>query len=308
MLWCAYWLARGEYHRWELWVLFFLLPALAWGTRATQRFFVGMYPMVLVGLLYDAMRFVQHVGLSPERVHVCDLRNLELRWFGIHQGTSAITLQDWLQAHWLPALDALAAIPYGTYLFVVIGYALYLYRKDFTGLQRYAWTFFALNVVGFLTYKLVPAAPPWYYHHYGCLVDVAAPASEGPNLARVDAWLGYAYFHGLYGRSQNVFGAVPSLHVSYPLLIVLEGWNKHRLPGRAAALAFFASMCFAAVYLDHHWVVDVLLGLGYCVIVYATVRAVFQLRAARATAALPIRGAANADPVLARVGPPAAGR
>ena len=28
-------------------------------------------------------------------------------------------------------------------------------------MRRFAWTFFFLNVAGFLTYHLYPAAPPW---------------------------------------------------------------------------------------------------------------------------------------------------
>ena len=35
-------------------------------------------------------------------------------------------------------------------------------------------------------------------------------------------------------------------------------------------------MCFAAVYLDHHWVVDVVLGILYCLGASALVRLVFR--------------------------------
>jgi membrane-associated phospholipid phosphatase len=91
-------------------------------------------------------------------------------------------------------------------------------------------------------------------------------------LARVDSWLGIHYFAGFYGRSNDVFGAVPSLHVCYPLLIVLYAWPMTRALGRTLALAFFAAMCFAAVYLDHHWIVDVLLGIVYTLAVELCMR------------------------------------
>ena len=61
------------------------------------------------------------------------------------------------------------------------------------------WSFFVLNIAGFVTYHLYPAAPPWYFHLHGCTVDLAAPASAGPNLTRVDAWLGISYFAGFTG-------------------------------------------------------------------------------------------------------------
>jgi hypothetical protein len=101
----------------------------------------------------------------------------------------------------------------------------------------------------------------------------------------VDAVLGISFFNGLYGRSHDVFGAVPSLHVAYPLLLSIEAW-RHRSRGmRAFATVFFASMCFSAVYLDHHWVFDVCLGLVYCAVSYTVVSAVF---ARRTVAAEPI--------------------
>src|SRR5262249_7012475 len=129
-------------------------------------------------------------------------------------------------------------------------------------------------------------APPWYFHTHGCVVDVLAKASEGPNLRRVDEMLGVSYFAGMYGRSSDVFGAVPSLHVAYPLLIALVGWHRMKLVGRVLAIVFLLSMCFAAVYLDLHWVVDVVLGLVYCGVTLAAVSRI-QARLARARPTLP---------------------
>jgi len=96
--------------------------------------------------------------------------------------------------------------------------------------------------------------------------------------------LGIHYFAGIYGRSSDLYGAVPSLHVAYPLLIVLEGWRSFRWPGRALTLVFCASMSFAAVYLDHHWIIDVLLGYAYCLTARALVRFI-EARLATAPAA-----------------------
>ena len=123
-----------------------------------------------------------------------------------------------------------------------------------------------------MTYHLYPAAPPWYFHQYGCVVDLAAPASAGPNLTRVDALLGVPYFAGVYGRASDVFGAVPSLHVAYPMLMIAVGWPVHRVLGRALLVLFFGWMCFSAIYLDHHWVVDVVAGASYALVVAFGVR------------------------------------
>ncbi len=272
MAWPLYFLAHGE-RRWELALLLAVVPTLCFHSRRTRRVYVGLYPMCLTAALYDSLRFVKNVGLS--KVHLCDLRQHELDFFGITSGGLRMTLQDYFYAHPVRLLDFYCAVPYGTFLYASALFATYLYPRDYVALKRYAWTFFALNVAAFATYHAYPAAPPWYFHAHGCAVDLEAHASEGIHLAAVDAALGFGYFRGFYGRSADVFGAVPSLHVGYPLLIVCEGWAHFRPLWRSLALLFLVSMLFSAVYLDHHWVIDVLLGLTYASVTHIISRFVF---------------------------------
>jgi hypothetical protein len=287
-------LVRGE-RRWEMVALFFVIAFLGFYSKRSRHLYEGLYPMWMTALLYDSMRFVKNVGLSANRVHVCDLRQHELDLFGVTSGGVRMTLQDYFYAHPSSFLDLYCAVPYGTFLYVSVLFATYLYFKDFVALKRYTWTFFLMNVVAFATYHVYPAAPPWYFHAHGCTADLSAHAYEGTHLAAVDAMLGMHYFSSFYGRSADVFGAVPSLHVAYPLLIVLEGWTHFKAFGRGLAILFAASMIFAAVYLDHHWVIDVLLGLTYAGTLRWAFRALFARPRSdlRATAA-PLAGRALA--------------
>ena len=262
--------------RWDHVALMIAVPLLAYATPATRRVCIGAYPMALVGLLYDMMKLVQDVGVTVDRVHVCDLRDAEIALFGITAGGQRITLHDWFLSHHSTVVDLWCAIPYGTFIFVDLAFCFWLFFKDLGAMQRFAWSFFALNVAGFVTYHVYPAAPPWYFHANGCAVDLATKASTGVALARVDELLGVPYFAGMYGRSSDVFGAVPSLHVAYPLLIPLVGWRLMGRVGRALSIAFWLTMCVAAVYLDHHWVIDVVLGLAYCLVVHALVGLAFR--------------------------------
>jgi hypothetical protein len=258
--------------RWEHVAIALFVIVLTCGNQATKKLLIGLYPIGLVALLYDSMKSIQNLGVTPERVHLCDLRAAELDWFGIQSAGGRITLQDYFQSHASRGLDLLCSLPYGTFIFAAIAVAIYLYFKDFAAMQRFMWAFLLLNVAGFVTYHVYPAAPPWYFHTHGCTVDLAAHASEGPNLARVDAMLGVHYFAGMYGRASDVFGAVPSLHVAYPLLIVIEAFRHFRWPLRVLSVAYFLLMCFSAVYLDHHWVIDVIVGIVYCLGLVAAIR------------------------------------
>ena len=274
--------------RWEHLAIAIAATALAYLDARTKRWFVALIPLSAVALSYDGMRFVKNLGLTASNVHVCDLRLVELRWFGVGSGGARMTLQDWFQTHASLPLDLICALPYGLYLYIVIGYALYLIGRDLSAQQRFAWGFFLLNLAGFATYHLYPAAPPWYFHRYGCSVDLSALPSPGPSLTRVDALLGVPYFHSFYARSSDVFGAVPSLHVAYPLLMIVEGWRLHGRVGRGLLGLFYAWMCFAATYLDHHWVVDIVVGSAYALAVGCVMRrAIRVLVPDRARAKMP---------------------
>jgi len=278
---------QGNFH-WENAVALGLVAVLfATGPR-TKKLLVGVYPVALVGLLYDTMRVVKNVGVSAGRVHLCDLRARELSLFGVQMNGERVTFQDWFQAHPSAVLDALCAFPYFAFILVCIAFAVWLYFRDYARMVRFTWCFFALNVAGFITHHGYPAAPPWYYHAHGCAIDVLSRASEGAALARIDARIGIHYFAGMYGRSTDVFGAMPSLHVAYAFLVALEGWGVLRGSWRIASVAFFALMLFASVYLDHHWVLDGLGGMVYSAAVVAVARWLTRASPARAVAFAPL--------------------
>ena len=257
----------------------------AGGRRALRshaaRLLCGILPIGLTGVFYDGMRLVQHAGVSAQRVHLCDLRAHELALFGVTMDGQRITLHDWFQAHHSPALDVLCSIPYATFIAVCISCAIWLYVRDYPRMVRFGWSFLALNLAAFATYHIYPAAPPWYFHAHGCTVDVRVQASEGPALARVDAMLGAPYFANVYRRSTAVFGAMPSLHCAYAFIVAIEGWATWGRTARSASLTFAGLMCFAAIYLDHHWVLDVVAGGAYCLVVVTAARAIGWVRARR---------------------------
>lgn len=269
-----YQVARGDLRPEHL-LLLGVVAALAYIGPRSKELLVGLYPFALVAIFFDGMRPIQRLGLSESRVLLCDLREVERTFFGLTTaGGERITLHDYFYVHHWPAIDLLCAIPYATFILACVVCALYLHRTDRPAMLRFAWGFFLLNVAGFITYHLLPAAPPWYFHAHGCQVDLATRASEGPALMRVDAMLGVSYFKGMYGKASSVFGALPSLHCAYPLLIVIQGFRTFGWKLRVAAVLFYAWMVFSAVYLDHHWVLDALLGSLYAVLVSIVLAAI----------------------------------
>jgi membrane-associated phospholipid phosphatase len=127
-----------------------------------------------------------------------------------------------------------------------------------------------MNVMGFITYYIYPAAPPWYVIHYGLGPAHMFIGAEPSAAMRFDTLFGTHFFDTMYGNSVDVYGAFPSLHVAYPLLVAWAALVMKRF--RVPAIAFYFLMCFSAVYLQHHYIIDILLGSTYATVALFAVR------------------------------------
>lgn len=231
----------------------------------TQGLVAALYPGIIVAIASDAIRFVVPLVVTAERIHGCDLRALDLALFAVAPDT---TPGDWLQRRISPFWDVVFAIPYAAFLYVVPLYAVYLFVRDRARMSFYLWAFAVAHLIGFAMWLIVPAAPPWYIRAHGCVIDLAA-APSAAGLLRVDQLLGTSYFQQFYGRSANVFGAMPSLHVVFPLIGLLTAWRSIGWRTRPIHILYASSMMVASVYLDHHWIVDGLAGVVVAVVAVA---------------------------------------
>jgi inositol phosphorylceramide synthase catalytic subunit len=274
--------------RWDHAAVAAAVAASAYGSERSRRLLLHALPLLLIFVAYDALRYIRTAALAPIGVLGCRLRDAELALFGVRRGGHVLTPNELLAGLQHPALDLLCAVPYGGYLFVLVAHWLHLYRRDGAAARRFGWIALATHLLGFATYGLLPAAPPWYVHAHGCTIDLAAKNSPAA-LARVDAMLGVTYFRDLYSRGATVYGALPSLHVTYPLVGLFATFGPARAWSRALQLAYAALMMFAAIYLDHHWLIDVLLGAAYVTLAAAVVGWLSRFRPAQSLSGREIR-------------------
>ncbi len=146
------------------------------------------------------------------------------------------------------------------------------------------WSFLWVNLLGYSTYYWYAAAPPWYVARYGlgpARMDV--PASQA-GCVRFDHLLGTHFFSEMYGRAADVFGAIPSLHVAYPLVATYFAFRFGAL--RVFCVGFYVMMCFSAIYLNHHYVLDILWGSSYALLTAFVTDRYFTTRPAGRAATL----------------------
>jgi membrane-associated phospholipid phosphatase len=153
----------------------------------------------------------------------------------------------------------LLALPYLCHFaipWVFCVYLLYRRRSPFP----FLFTIGLLNLVAVCTQLLWPTAPPWWVEKHGPEVPTYDVPSNAGRLLRIDELLGVDLFRGMYGVNPVVFGSFPSLHSAWPLLIAL-----YAVRPLAPRYRFLYPMWvwLAAIYLKHHFVVDVVFGILY---------------------------------------------
>lgn len=233
-----------------------------------RPFFLFFLPLVIVGAVYDAQRHWAEAVRAT--VRVAEPHAWELRWFGLREGGQLVTPAAWLQTRTHAALDLVCGAAYLLFIPVFLAVAVWWrFRAKLPGADRVMWALLGLNLTGYAVYLLYPAAPPWYVDRHGLGPAVLTALPEAAGAARFDALLGVNWFAGYYGRNANVFGAIPSLHVGQTFLAVLYAWQFRSL--RGFTTGFWLLVCFASVYLNHHYVIDGLAGMALALGVWAAI-------------------------------------
>lgn len=273
----AYWLL--------LWAMHTLLPLhtaacaamllCSFWSDGTRRFARVFFPFLLFVIVYDSMRWYADIIRAPV-IHTREPYDFDLYFFGIRTAQGVLTPNEWTQLHTHPVLDFFCGLSYTPVFFVGETAALliwFFFKGQLRWAERLCWVFVFANYIGYTFYYWYPAAPPWYVAAHGFEVDLSVRASAA-GAARFDQLVGMPLMAGFYGHSADVFGAVPSLHIVYPFLCVAYTWK--RLPRfRWVALAYFLLVCFSAVYLNHHYILDILLGLATALVTMWAARALF---------------------------------
>lgn len=246
------------------------LAALYYAGPRIRPVFNLITPFILVGMIYDSQRFYSH--LIRSRIHVSEPYEIEKALFGIEMAGKILTPNEWLALHLNPVIDVITGFAYfvfvpqymlvSAFFYFVVGAREPKWRPL---LRAMPWSFLVLNIIGYITYHVYAATPPWYVSQYGFAYPPNDLAPSAAGCVRFDEIMGTSLFKDIYDKSPQVFGAIPSLHVSYPLLATLYAFRLKRL--RAFCLGFYLTMCFAAVYLNHHYIIDVFVGSFYALLV-----------------------------------------
>ena len=219
-------------------------------------------PFAVILIAWEGMRDV--ASAFGQAVQSDSVIGVERALFGGHIPT--VDLQRAFFNGTAQLHDIVLTLLYVSHFVFPLAFALLLWRRDRRTYYRFVITLMGVSFAAFLTFLVLPVAPPRLAYQYGealPVVDVMATVSRSVDWD-LPAWM----YRNLIG---NPVAAFPSMHAAFPFLVLLflreRSWRL--------ALAWLAVTCaiwFATVYLGHHYVVDVLGGVVYGTVGYLVIR------------------------------------
>jgi len=234
--------------------MLFIFMAFAQARQLIER----LLPFVVVILVYESFRSVA----DKLNTHV----NYTLApWFDNHLFGDLPTVI--LQSYWwrgrVSWYDYALYVPYLLHFVLPFMLAILVWKTR----EKYYWrvvsTYMVVAFGSFLTFFLLPAAPPWLASQNGYIQPIVRISSD------VWASLGLQDFPSFYNHiTPNPVAAIPSLHAAWAVLLPIFVYKFY---GRRWGLlcAIYPLLIFiGTVYEGEHYVFDLVLGALYAVLGY----------------------------------------
>lgn len=243
-----------------------LLTTLVLIHYQTRLYFIVAAPIFIHNILYDSFRYIPFDWFLP--IRIAEPYQLDQWLFGVKWGDQVLLFHEYLQQFSNGFLYVFSGLLYHVHEAMIFIFIFLLWKIRSLDLAfRFSITFLFMNLLAFATYLFYPASAPWYVEQYGFLQPDGPVFGSAAGLAKFDQLLSIQVSQNLYQLNPVVFGAIPSMHAGFAALIWLFANQVGPILRWFFALYFFG-MCFAALYLGHHYLIDLVIGVLYALIAY----------------------------------------
>lgn len=221
--------------------------------KKTRTFIDDWIPFIVLLLSYESLRGVAE-DLTGRVSYTLPIVFEKIIFLG---GLPTTLLQEKLyapgQCSWQ---DQAAIIFYMTHFITVLSFGYLLWIRDRKKFKEFRAAILTVSYMALLTYLILPVAPPWMAYNDGYLAEEVQVVGESCEKI-------YTPFESLYFLlNANPVAALPSLHLTYPYMILLYSIRYFGRKGWLAAI-LPVGVAFSTVYLGQHYVVDLLAGMLY---------------------------------------------
>lgn len=193
------------------------------------------------------------------------------------------------QAFTHPVFSELMHLGYGSYYPMIAVVTLFYFFFRYKEFDRAAFIILTAFFVYYAIFILLPVTGPQYYYPAvgldtiakGVFPDVGhyfATHSEGLPIPGYADGFFYQFVASMHEAGECPTAAFPSSHVGVTSILLMLVWHSQNRKLFLFILPFFLLMCLATVYIQAHYVIDVLGGLVSAVIIYFGLNQVWKLR------------------------------
>ncbi len=239
--------------------LFGLITIFFFFNHSSRKLFVIFSPFFIYLVFYNSLRVLHKYNPFP--VHIEDLYNAEVSLFGIYQNGMKVSMNEFFIQHSNLFSDIFSGMFYITWVPFPILFGFYLFFMKRPEIAYRFWVSFLIaNLFGFIGYITYPAAPPWYYLEYGNELLLNVPGNAA-GLAKFDELLNINMYTTMYSQGTNTFGAMPSMHAAFPLMLVFYAMKYKNKWFIGLFTISMIGIWYGAVYTAHHYILDILMGI-----------------------------------------------
>jgi hypothetical protein len=228
------------------WVIVLAVVAIAGLALPVPQWVARCAPLVLIGVVFLALG-----GVADHQA----VRAVSTTAIDFDRAVTGSVLPVWLQQHLAVLLGAPAAILTVEYLLHFIApllTALWLWRRHPAQLDRFVAVYMLAMLVGFGLYLAFPLSPPWFASEQGLLPPLHRTVVEV--LQSVHAGALYA------AADPEPLGAMPSLHVTIPLIVAVQVAIALRSRWRWLWLLYPLTVAFGVLLMAEHYLLDTVAG------------------------------------------------
>lgn len=198
--------------------------------------FINMaFPLAILGLFYYETQFLNQFLFSFRDPYLAEW---EFRLFGFQP---SVAFSKYYHSIWMVEIMSFA---YLSYFLMIPGFCLYLFFQNSLKLERSVFLIVTSFLIFYLFFLIFPASGPqfYFYNDYQQL-------PEGGIIKSLLRWI--------QSLGEGPTAAFPSSHVAISLIILWLSF-KYARPVFFIALPVSILLCFSAVYIKAHYVIDVI--------------------------------------------------
>lgn len=226
-----------------------------------------LLPFVIILLFYESFRGLAHQINKNVNYYLAP----HFDKFVFRQ-LPTITLQHWLWKGRTSWYDYVFYLAYMMHFIFPIGLAILVWKTREKFYWRVVSTYLVVAFSSFITFFLLPAAPPWLASQNHYIEPIRRISSD------VWAGLGLHNFPSVYNHiSPNPVAAIPSLHAAWATLLVIFVYRLYGLRWSIVAGIYPLLIYVGTVYQGEHYAFDVIAGIIYASLGYLLTPYVMRL-------------------------------